>query len=74
MLGGTFISTSAFGGLLSWLSRLTPHSWALDGFADLALGHGLTDIMVPIAALLVMAATLFGLAMVIFRRRWASIV
>jgi ABC-2 type transport system permease protein len=74
MLGGTFISTSAFSGLVSWLSRLTPHSWALDGFTDLALGRGLADIMVPVVALLMMAAALFGLAVVVFRRRWASIV
>jgi ABC-2 type transport system permease protein len=73
MLGGTFISTSAFGVLMTWLSRLTPHSWALDGFNDLALGRGLADIMVPVLALLAMAAVLFSLSVVVFRRRWASI-
>jgi ABC-type multidrug transport system permease subunit len=74
MLGGTFISTAAFGGIVSWLSRLTPHSWALDGFVELALGHGLADILVPVLALLAMAAILFGLSVFVFRRRWVSIV
>lgn len=74
MLGGTFISTSAFGVLLTWLGRLTPHSWALDGFTDLAIGRGLADIMVPVLALLAMAAVLFSLSVVVFRRRWSSIV
>jgi ABC-2 type transport system permease protein len=74
MLGGTFISTSAFSGIISWLGRLTPHSWALDGFTKLALGRGLTDIMVPVLALLAMAAVLFSLSVVVFRRRWVSII
>ncbi len=74
MLGGTFISTSAFGVLMTWLGRLTPHSWALDGFNDLALGRGLADILVPVLALLAMAAVLFSLSVVVFRRRWVSIV
>jgi ABC-type multidrug transport system permease subunit len=59
---------------LNWLSWLTPHSWALDGFVELALGGGLNDILVSVVALLVMAAILFALSVVVFRRRWASIV
>jgi ABC-2 type transport system permease protein len=74
MLGGTFISTSAFSGAISWLSRLTPHSWALDGFGELALGRGLNGILVPVLALLAMAAVLFGLSVLVFRRRWVSII
>jgi len=74
MLGGTFISTAAFGGLASRLSRLTPHSWALDGFTELALGRGLESILVPVLALLAMAAVLFGLSVFVFRRRWVSII
>jgi ABC-2 type transport system permease protein len=74
MLGGTFISTSAFSGVVSWLSRLTPHSWALDGFAELATGRGLADILVPVLALLAMATVLFGLSVFVFRRRWVSII
>jgi ABC-2 type transport system permease protein len=74
MLGGTFISTSAFSGVISWLSRLTPHSWALDGFAELALGRGLAGVMVPVLALLVMAAVLFALSVLVFRRRWVTII
>jgi ABC-2 type transport system permease protein len=74
MLGGAFISTSAFSGAISWLSRLTPHSWALDGFGELALGRGLNDILIPVLALLAMAAILFGLSVIVFRRRWASII
>lgn len=73
MLGGTFISTSAYGVLLTWLSRLTPHRWALDGFAELAQG-GLSGIYVPVLALMVMAVVLFSLSVVVFRRRWVSIV
>ena len=74
MLGGTFISTSAFSGFVSGLSRLTPHSWALDGFVELASGRGLADILVPVLALLAMAAILFSLSVLVFRRRWVSII
>jgi ABC-2 type transport system permease protein len=74
MLGGTFISTSGFSGLVSWLSRLTPHSWALDGFGKLAQGSGLAGVTIPVLALLAMAAVLFALSVVVFRRRWISIV
>jgi len=74
MLGGTFISTASFGGVVGWLSRLTPHSWALDGFTELAIGRGLADVLVPVLALLAMAAILFGLSVFVFRRRWVSII
>jgi ABC-2 type transport system permease protein len=74
MLGGTFISTAAFGDFVNWFSRLTPHSWALDGFTELALGRGLDSILVPVLALLAMAVVLFGLSVLVFRRRWVSII
>jgi ABC-2 type transport system permease protein len=73
ILGGTFVSTSAFGSLMTWLSRVTPNRWALDGFAELAQGNGLGGIYVPVLALLAMAAILFSLAVFVFRRRWVSI-
>ena len=59
ILGGSFVST---GNLPEWfqtLSKITPNAWGLEGFTILALGGGLADILVPVAALLIMGATLF---------------
>jgi ABC-2 type transport system permease protein len=74
ILGGTFISTAGFTGLMDWLSRITPHAWALDGFTTLSRGGTLGEIWTPLIALLTMAALLFGLAVLVFQRRWKSVI
>ena len=51
------------------LSKITPNAWGLEGFTTLALGGGLADILVPVAALLIMGATLFTAAVLLLSRR-----
>lgn len=72
ILGGTFLSVSSFSAPVRLLSRLTPNAWAMDGFTTLALGGGLNDLLVPLAALLAMSVVLFVAAVLVARRRWAS--
>lgn len=68
VLSGTFVQTT---GLPAWfraVGKLTPNAWGLDGFLRLAQGGGLASILGPVAALAVMAAALFGAAVVLFGR------
>ncbi len=58
MLGGNFISVSAFPAWLDALSKLTINRWALDGFIRLALDRA------PVSAILPHAAVLMGMAVV----------
>ncbi len=74
ILGGSFVPINQAGPLLQTLSKLTPNAWALDGFASLAAGGGLTDLAVPLAALTIMAITLFAIATLIFRSRRTALV
>jgi ABC-2 type transport system permease protein len=69
ILGGSF-----FGGVqlplpMEILSKITPNAWGMDGFLSLALGGTLVDILPSIGGLLAMAVILFGVAVVLFRRR-----
>ena len=69
ILGGSFTNT---GNLPEWfqtLGKITPNAWGLEGFTILALGGGLADILVPVAALLIMGATLFTAAVLLLNRR-----
>ena len=50
-------------------ARPPPNAWGLEGFTILALGGGLADILVPVAALLIMGATLFTAAVLLLNRR-----
>jgi ABC-2 type transport system permease protein len=54
---------------LVMLSKITPNAWGLDAFSTLALGGQLGDILVPVAALLVMCAVLFTIAVLLINRR-----
>lgn len=74
ILGGSFIPAESFAGPLQSLRLITPNAWAMDGFTLLNAGRTLIDIIGPVVALVVMAAVLFGVAVVMFRRRWASMV
>lgn len=66
LLGGTFFPLSQGPRLLSLFSRLTPHSWFLQGLGDLSAGSDLTAVITPALALItffvitVGAAALFG--------------
>jgi ABC-2 type transport system permease protein len=74
IMGGSFIPAENLTGPLQSLRLLTPNAWAMDGFNILNTGQSLGDIMGQVAALLVMAAVLFAVAVTLFRRRWASMV
>jgi ABC-2 type transport system permease protein len=69
ILGGTFISLENMPEAVQWISRITPNAWGLDGFTTLALGGRLPDLMVPLAALVIMGVVLFGAAVLLFNRR-----
>lgn len=68
ILSGSFFPAGAFPGWLQAISRITPNAWGLEGFAALARGATLSDLALPLAALVVMAAVLFGAAALVFRR------
>jgi ABC-2 type transport system permease protein len=72
ILGGTFIQTSQFGSLMKVVSKITPNAWALSGFETLAMGGKLNDIVVNLIGLVAMAVILFGISIIISRKRWAS--
>ncbi len=51
------------------LGAITPNQWALQGFNKLGLGQTLADVLPNIGALWLMAAILFAIAVVLFRRQ-----
>lgn len=69
LLGGSFISMESMPAWFQALSKLTPNYWGIQGFATLAAGGALEDILLPIAALLLMGGVLFGIAVTIINRR-----
>jgi ABC-2 type transport system permease protein len=72
VLGGIFIPADSFSIPVRMVSRITPNSWAMDGFSTLAGDGRLVDLATPIGALFLMATALFAIAVVSSRRRWAS--
>jgi ABC-2 type transport system permease protein len=69
LLGGSFISMESMPVWFQALSKLTPNYWGIQGFATLAAGGAMEDILLPIAALLLMGGVLFGIAVTIINRR-----
>ena len=69
MLSGAFIPLSTFPGWLQSLAHISPNAWGLDAFTTLARGGALAAITPGLAALLVMAAGLFAVAVMLFRRK-----
>jgi ABC-2 type transport system permease protein len=69
ILGGTFINLEQMPAAIRTFSRITPNAWGLDGFTTLALGGTLSNLLEPIAALLIMGAVLFGIAVVLFNHQ-----
>lgn len=68
ILGGSFISLEQFPPFMQAISKITPNAWGLDGFTTLALGGTLRNLTEPVAALLIMGALLFVIAVVMFNR------
>lgn len=69
ILGGSFISLEQMPPFIQSISRITPNSWALDGFTTLALGGTLTNLSTPITALLTMGGILFAASVYLFGRK-----
>ena len=69
ILGGSFLSLDNMPAWFQVLSKITPNAWGLDGFTTLALGGGLSEIMGPVTALVIMGALLFAVAVIIINRR-----
>lgn len=67
ILGGAFIDQSAMPAWFRAAGKISPNAWGLDGFTTLALGGRLADVLLPVAALLVMAVVVFGLALAALR-------
>lgn len=62
-LGGCMVPIEFFPDTMRMVARLTPHAWALDGFADLVRrGAGVADILPQVGVLLGFAVLLVGVA------------
>ena len=68
VLGGSFFGTM-LDGPLATVGKVTPNAWATQGFAILARGGGLNDLLPAIAALLMMGVVLLALAVWLFGRK-----
>ncbi len=69
ILGGSFINIDGMPGWFRVVSKITPNAWGLEGFTTLALGGRLADILMPVAALLIMGVALFAVAVTLLQRR-----
>lgn len=62
-LGGAMLPLELFSPTLRTVAHITPHAWALDGFAELVRRGGNTfDILPELAVLVIYAVVLFALA------------
>lgn len=69
IMGGSFISLYQMPQAIQTFSKITPNSWALDGFLTLGLGGSLSDLTTQITALLVMGAVLFAASVFLFSKK-----
>ena len=70
-LGGTFFPAQNFSGVLNTLSKFTLNRWAMDGFIKLTIGNaGFTDLLTEAAVLAGIGIVTFGLARILFQRRF----
>ena len=68
-LGGCMIPFELFSPTMQNVARITPHAWALDGFAVLVREEGtITDILPQLAALAGFATVLITVAAMRLRR------
>ncbi|HEX6076430.1 MAG TPA: ABC transporter permease [Micromonosporaceae bacterium] len=68
-LGGTMMPLEFFSPTMRSVAHLTPHAWAVEGFADLIRRDAdLADLAPRVGVLLAASAVLFGLASWRFRR------
>jgi ABC-2 type transport system permease protein len=62
MLGGAFFPVAQAGGIIEKLSLATPHAWFLRGLGELQSGGGVTDIWLPVLAILAFAVVTGSIA------------
>lgn len=62
LLGGTFFPLSQGPRFLSLISKLTPHSWFMEGLGDLSAGSGLSVVVAPALAMLTFFVVTTGIA------------
>lgn len=67
---GNFFPRQTLPPWLRTASYVTPNAWGLEAFGELSATGTLTDVVLPILALLVMAAVLFTVATLAFRRQY----
>ncbi|MHA7141765.1 MULTISPECIES: ABC transporter permease [unclassified Arthrobacter] len=68
-LGGSMVPPEFFSDTLQTVSRVTPHRWAYDAFAEIQRHEGtLTDILPQLAVLAGMAVALLTLGSILLRR------
>ncbi len=68
-LGGCMVPLEFFTPTMQTVAHITPHAWAIDGYAELVRRDGtLVDVLPYLAILLAYAAVLFGLAATRLRR------
>ncbi|TYB68529.1 ABC transporter permease [Nonomuraea sp. PA05] len=61
-IGGTMAPIDFFSETMRRLAHVTPHAWALDGFAELLRGDGtIADVLPQLGVLIAFAAILFAL-------------
>ena len=68
MLGGSFGDNIPLPDFLQVIGKATPNAWGIQGFARLAAGGALGDVLPNVIALCIMAAVLFSVAVLLFRR------
>jgi ABC-2 type transport system permease protein len=69
ILGGGFGFSFPLPDWAQPIAHLTPNRWGMDGFITLGAGGTLAEVTPNITALVVMGATLFAVAIWLFRRR-----
>jgi len=63
-IGGCFVPTFVMPRFMQTLSKIVPHSWALQGYQDaLIRGYGIGQVMPEVGVLLLFAALFFGFAL-----------
>jgi len=67
-LGGAFFPVAQLGGLMSEISRISPHYWFLQSLADLSGGASAVDVLPGVAVLAAFAAVAGGVAAYGWRR------
>lgn len=69
ILGGSLGTSFTLPAWLQPVAWITPNYWGIQGFASLGTGAAFGEIAPHLAALSLMAVALFGVAIVVFRRR-----